>query len=211
MTLSSKRYALVLTCLLIGNCLLAQTSMTDPRDGQIYQTIAIGQQTWMAQNLNYKTDSSWCYLNDTLYCQRYGRLYTLRAALKACPQGWHLPDDKEWMTLELHLGLPEAEKMRTGPRGESIDLGNRLKAPGKWHSMNAGATKATGFNALPAGYRHYYGEGSFQVESYFAGFWSSTVRNGHKARTRGLNDYDANIIRDANDHRNAYSVRCIKD
>lgn len=68
-------------------------TFTDPRDGQTYATVEIGNQTWFAQNLNYETSNSWTYIDDPANGDIYGRLYTWEAALNACPSGWHLPGD----------------------------------------------------------------------------------------------------------------------
>ena len=73
--------------------------LTDSRDGQAYMTMKIGNQVWMAENLNYEMADSYCYDDRTSNCSKYGRLYTWDAAMKACPLGWHLPTQNEWKTL----------------------------------------------------------------------------------------------------------------
>ena len=75
------------------------SEITDARDGQTYKTVTLGDQTWLAQDLNYETDNSWCFQNDPANCETYGRLYNWEAAMNACPAGWHLPSDQEWSKL----------------------------------------------------------------------------------------------------------------
>ena len=79
-------------------------ALKDSRDGQDYHAIKIGDQVWMAENLNFKTDSSFCYNDEETNCIEYGRLYTWSDAKEACPSGWHLPSKTEWETLFSAVG-----------------------------------------------------------------------------------------------------------
>ena len=149
------------------------STMTDT-DGNTYNTVAIGTQCWMAENLNYATDNSWWYENNGEYGDIYGRLYTWTAALTACPDGWHLPTDDEWTTLTDYLG------------GENV-AGGKLKETGTthWLSPNTGATNSSGFTALPAGFRYYVGV-SFNRLGLSTYWWSATAYSSAYAWGRDL-------------------------
>jgi len=123
----------------------------DGRDGQEYKLVKIGQQIWMAENINYSVDDSHCYDNKSRYCDVYGRLYTYAQALEACPSGWHLSTDMEWKTLEMYLGMTQEEADRNGDRGTYV--GGKMKEAGfeHWTSPNSGATNESGFKGLPGG------------------------------------------------------------
>jgi uncharacterized protein (TIGR02145 family) len=95
--------AFTIFCLSCGDS-STKDSFVDSRDGQKYKTVKIGNQTWMAENLNFNADSSLCY-----NCKKYGRLYNWNLAMKVCPSGWHLPTRDEWDVLSNSAGDSSAE------------------------------------------------------------------------------------------------------
>lgn len=136
-------------------------TMVDSRDGQVYKTVTIGSQTWMAENLNYKTEHSFCYYHRDVNCDQYGRLYTWSAALNACPSGWHLPTREEFETLLDVVGKDSS--------------GTKLKSQTGW----LGVSDDYGFSALPAGdYCPYCGsslDAYFQNSGHNTSFWSASL------------------------------------
>jgi len=119
-------------------------SFTDTRDKKKYKSVKIDGKTWMAENLNFKTDGSVCYENKNANCTKYGRLYTWNEAKTACPAGWHLPkkEDAE------HL-VKTSEKV--------ADMAAALKSKTGWPAKLNG-TNDLGFSALPGGSRDASGE-----------------------------------------------------
>jgi uncharacterized protein (TIGR02145 family) len=175
------------------------SSFTDSRDDKTYKTVTIGTQVWLAENLNYEIDNSWCYKFKRRFCKTYGRLYNWDAAMKACPDGWHLPSNAEWTELTGFLG------------GTSV-AGGKMRESGTthWSGPNTAATNESGFTALPGGtggayYADFNGLGSD------ASFWSSTVRAGSYAWDFMLEDNSSDEYQYITFMSFALSVRCIKD
>ncbi len=178
--------------------------MTDSRDGMTYKTVTIGSQTWMAENLRYYDGAySYCYNNsskcsycfdDPGYdydCAKYGRLYTWRAAMDACPSGWHLPSNDEWNALYSAMG--------------NSPYVMQAKGVAKWPD----ATDAYGFSALPAG--HYY-SGGFSFVGVNVDFWSASEYNSIYANSWYLSASEARISyldKNATDY--GVSVRCVQN
>lgn len=211
-------------------------TFTDSRDGQTYNWVKIGDQTWMAENLKSIqyvngapiVDYFW-YSNDSAtYADTYGALYTWEAALNGvasssnnpsgvqgvCPDGWHIPSDAEWKELEMHLGMSQAEADDTGRRG--TDEGGKLKEKGTTHwtscdnptSPCAHGTNQSGFSALPGG--HYY-NGTFSFVGDISYWWCSTEKSTTIALSRGLVYTSSKVSRQALLKTYGFSVRCIMD
>ncbi len=196
-------------------------SMMDSRDGQTYKTVKIGKQTWMAQNLNYKTANSFCYESSAENCEKYGLLYLWSAAMDSvgawstngkdcgdltrcsptdpvrgvCPEGWHLPSKAEWETLFNAIG------------GKST-AGKILKSTSGWTS-NGNGTDAFSFSALSAGYR--FVRGDYDLEGSKTYFWSSTEKDNNRAISMSLNGNDDNAFLNGNYKFLGFSARCLKD
>jgi uncharacterized protein (TIGR02145 family) len=170
-------------------------SVTDARDGKTYETVKIGNQWWMAENLNYNTGNSWCYGDAGANCDTLGRLYSWNAAQNACPSDWHLPGDEEWKILEMVLGMSQEQTDAVGSRG--TDQGTQLKKGG-----------TSGFDVLFGGFRE--PGGTFTTLGTGATFWTSTDAGGSDAWYRGLST-DPQIHRFAYDKDYGFSVRCVLD
>jgi len=171
--------------------------LKDSRDGRIYKTVKIGDQTWMAGNLNYEMDNSYCYDDDAINCDMYGRLYGWAASLNACPSGWHLPSEAEFETL-------------INAVGDSSVAGTKLKSTVGWIE-NGNGTDNYGFSALPAGDYDSTRE-RFQLLSSYAYFWSSTVYNDYNSICLRVNGYLAGVLISSCANKIlALSVRCLQD
>jgi len=200
-------------------------------DGNIYNTIQIGSRCWMAENLNTgimtngffdqyddNITNKYCYDNDTNNCNTYGGLYqwgemmqyvTTEGARGICPNGWHIPTDAEWKTMEMHIGLTEAQANSHGWRG--TNEGDKLKEAGftHWVFTSTNATNSSGFTALPGGIR--MTNQTFFHLQYEANFWTSSNTSEWNAYFRHLYYSKSKVFRMYENKNSGYSVRCIKD
>ena len=167
----------------------------DRRDGQSYRCVKIGSQIWMAQNLNYEIEDSYCYDNNPEQGELYGRLYTWAAALGVCPAGWHLPSKAEWQALADFIGIQSAAVA--------------LKSINGWVGENIG-TDEYGFAALPAGYRAESDKG-FHYLGKLAGWWTSSELSADKACAVRFNSSAVQVQTEDYGKLSAFSVRCVKD
>jgi uncharacterized protein (TIGR02145 family) len=202
---------------------LTYGSMTD-QEGNVYKTIVIGTQEWMAENLNasiYRngdaiatglSDADWentintqqgawaYYNNDASYACPYGKLYNWYACVDArqlCPVGWHVPTDAEWTVLTDYLG------------GESV-AGGKMKTTGTslWNSPNQGATNSSGFSAVPGGNRYLDEVYNYIGDGYW---WSATEYDASYVWIRFLYYLNDDANRDYYYKPYGISVRCLRD
>jgi uncharacterized protein (TIGR02145 family) len=194
-------------------------------DGNVYKTITIGTQTWMAENLrttHYQNgepipevtnSTEWTHLYTGAYCNylntrdkndiaTFGRLYnwfTISDKRNIAPAGWHVPSVDEWTILEGYVG------------GESI-AGGKLRETGTthWQSPNNEATNESGFTAVPGGERLYF-DGGFGLINFDSYLWSSTESNQGYAWCLFTDTY-ISYASPGTDHKTyGFSVRCLKD
>ena len=156
-------------------------------DGESYKTIKIGEQTWMAENMNLKTDNSWCYKNEESSCKKYGRLYDWDDAQSVCPEGWKLPSKND---LTLLYSYHKDSRF--------------IRSTEEW--KNEDGLNFWGFDLLPAGG---YKDGDFFDEKVSAYLWSSE-NIGSEAYALFVNYYGEPAIRSYSKS-TGHSVRCIKE
>lgn len=170
-----------------------ESFFTDTRDGLKYRMVTIGSQTWMAENLRFETENSFCYDNQVGNCFKYGRLYRWNAAVSSCPSGWHLPKKNDFETLIEFIG--------------GNDQGKKLRTNIGW-VYNYNGSDDYHFSATPAGY--VYADSSYGHATIEAGFWSSSEVATDSAYLMILPD-ESRVSTWDRPKENGYSVRCLKD
>lgn len=187
--------------------------LVDERDGKKYKTVKIGQQVWMAENLNHTLRGSHCYKESAANCRKYGQLYSWEYAIEVCPDGWHLPSVDDFRKLIETIG------------GKSA--GKSLKSTTGWarqDGKDCNGTDDFGFSAQAAGGNFFFG--GYGHMTKHTSFWSSTETKSEPAGP-GLGDnvWAARMYIGSNDDCNEivitsaitgygineFSVRCVKD
>jgi len=198
-------------------------------DGNVYNTVLVGSQCWMAGNLKtthyrngepldypgtdniawYNNESgayAW-YDNDIEWKETYGALYNFHAVQNSnnlCPADWHVPSDEEWTALSNYLG------------GEAI-AGGKLKSTRtvpddhpRWESPNTGATDEVGWTAFPGGFRDYMGY--FGTIGTQGAFWTSTEGGYDVAWSRNMYSYNTYLSLNSGTMSGyGLSIRCLQD
>jgi len=194
----------------------------DTRDGQEYNWVRIGNQIWMAENLNigqqiicYDDQSNnqifekYCYNNDKSNCDTYGGLYQWNEMMQytqiestqgICPTGWHIPSDEELKEMEMALGMSQVEADKWA-QWRGTDQGTQIKLGG-----------SSGFEALMAGRRSgsMYDFNDLGITGYFHSS-SHGIEYTSNAISRSVKPAQSGIWREEGRSGNGYSVRCVKD
>lgn len=202
-------------------------------DGNVYNTVLIGEQCWMKENLKVGTTISgedemldngeiekYCYDDDEANCELYGGLYqwdemmqyvTSEGAQGICPEGWHIPTDDEWKVLEgtvdSEYGVGDPEWDQHGIRG--FDAGYNLKSQNGW-SWDGNGCDLYGFSALPGGGAH-MGPYTFLDKGEIAFLWTSSLTSRAMGWMRSINYSRKTISLGGHDIDKGFSVRCLKN
>ena len=220
-----------------GNQIVFPTSIADI-DNNIYKTVLIGSQVWMAENLKttrYRDGSSipnvtastgpgaWNDLTTDAYCwynnyevpnkALYGGLYNWFSVNKGtlCPTSWHVPTDEEFKTLEMSLGMSSTQANVYSLISRGTDEGAKIKSTTGWES-NGNGTNSSGFNGLPGGYR--YGvDGGFYDIGKLSYWWSATEYeyDALKGTYRRVDFYHSFIFREGTSKKGGKYVRCVRN
>jgi len=170
-----------------------KTEVTDSRDKQKYRTVKIDGREWFADNLNFKTDESFCYAEDENNCMAYGRLYPWTSAIQACPTGFHLPTDEDFESLWKAAGA-------------DFNAAYLLKTDYGWSGETNG-NDSLKFSAMPAGNR--FDDGNYGNLSKMAFFWSASAE-GDDANVWYMTSKSMGFAYMTKPKSFGFSVRCVK-
>jgi uncharacterized protein (TIGR02145 family) len=209
-----------------------ETGTVTDRQGNVYNTVKIGDQWWMAENLKVKVyndstpivevkatqaDTAWANKNIGAFClidERFGLHYNwfaINDLKKLAPEGWHIPNDDEWKILEMAIGMAQKEVEKTSWRGTN-ECEKLLQLPPQngWPEKSVPyGNNESGFAALPGGCRLF--NGSRGEVSFAAYWWSSTQKGTSEAWYRSIHYDHKTIFRYYADKNYGLTIRCVKD
>jgi uncharacterized protein (TIGR02145 family) len=198
-------------------------------EGYDYSTVLIGDQCWFSENCRYLPEvspSSEGSTSDPYYYvygyegstvseaqatenyATYGVLYNWPAVMTEdiCPSGWHIPSDGEWQTMEMSLGMSEAEAASEGWRGAPV--GDYMKSTSGWNYGGNGSN-SSGFDGRPGGDRY---SGGFESNGHGGYWWSSSASGSSSAWKRDLCVFNGGVYRDNGLYSSfGFSARCVRD
>ena len=192
-------------------------TFTDTRDGKTYRMVAIGEQIWMAENLNYPIGAHYCYQDLESNCNRYGRLYSWETAQYACPEGWRLPALDDWLALVETVKIKdrhnEAERLQKarGPAHVFHNIaGTVLKSETGWidYKTLPMGTDDFGFAALAAGTRDK--NGSMSGAGRRAHWWTTNEHDRKTGKLMQMNHDNQDFVEGHASKTEGLSVRCIR-
>jgi uncharacterized protein (TIGR02145 family) len=190
-----KKILLFIALSVVYSGLSGQEKLVDKRDGNVYNTVTFGGVTWMAENLRFKTnEGAFFFDNNANNSPGYGILYEWKSAKEACPEGWHLPDGKEYHTLFNHYEHKES-------------WGKNVLDPDAFHIQLGGMQDY---------------EGTFSEMDESAYYWTSTEYDQHNAEYFSYLIIEDKAVIDISrkediadihgtEKSNRYSVRCVKN
>lgn len=209
---------------ILENCWESKPSCVD-YDGNVYETVQIGNQLWMAENLKttrYLNGDEIIFINNNSNWDNYTTgHYAVNDERGICPDGYHIPSDEEWSELVVYLDptanpyAVDHDELHTEIAGGFLkDTGTIQGNNGFWEEPNLGATNESGFSALPSGLTNDENGNSDQMGyylGYLAWFWTSTEIDDELAWSRELFSMAPSIHRHSLTKNYGISVRCISD
>jgi uncharacterized protein (TIGR02145 family) len=216
--------------------IMQETGTVTDVDGNVYKTIKIGSQWWMAENLNVKRyrngdsisyrgdayertldSAKWVNSDSGAYCK--GRIdflyngYTILDARNIAPDGWHIPTDEDWKQLEKQIGIDQSEIDSVNWRGTNEANKLRLRTTAYWANSpdpyEIWGSNESGFTALPNGCLMFFGKYSSSLDEM--GFWWSSSLVGNQLWYRYLDKNKGGVFRYFGPMSYGFSIRCVKN
>lgn len=174
--------------------------------GQTYNTVKIGDQCWIKENMNVTTENSVYYNDYPDNGETFGQLYNWEEAMTVCPPGWRLPSNDDWCTLVQHVDASAGCQLN---EQVGTDAGFKLKSTGSGWMNNQSGSDQFGFKALPGGFK--LSNGNYSELGHNASFWTSSEDSDDLVSNWHINDVTTKIVNSKVLKSHFLSVRCVKE